>query len=305
MVSRIYFWSELLSLTKLERLLSSFSSYDFGINLAIDPSRFNRIKPIVKKCQIENIELNLWPLLSRDQGYWINLWNLNLQKDWINRILSEYPSISAILLDLEKPINFTGIKGILKLRKLERSIPKKVVQDKLESLVDLIHDNGKDAVSTSYGGIPLGLQPRPSNADFYSYMIYLSFIMRFSSIETRKNIIHYCASKIIKDHGLEKSAIDLGLTYAGVVNQKLMNFLGLLDLDELVDHISVCLHSGIRRIQIFSIDNFYKSIDDVLEKMSSIKPHAPPVLSRNKGKGFMLKAYRRFLFPKKKDLGRF
>ena len=73
--------------------------------------------------------------------------------------------------------------------KLEKIVPDEIAKQKLEELVDLIHDYGKKVVSTSYGGIPLGMNPRPSNADYYSYMVYTSFIKKVANKETRENII--------------------------------------------------------------------------------------------------------------------
>ncbi|MHA1293798.1 MAG: hypothetical protein ACTSQJ_14170, partial [Promethearchaeota archaeon] len=200
--------------------------------------------------------------------------------------------------------NFKGIKGNIMLGKLQRIVSKKEVKEKLNQIVNNIHDHGKKAVSTSYGGIPLGLQPRPSNADYYSYMVYLSFILRFSDIPTRKDIIFYTANKIRKDHGRDKAAIDLGLTYAGVVKAGLMNALGFLDLEEVARQIEISLFAGIKRIQIFALDNLTKDIDKWLERITTLKPKRPPLFSGEKT-GFLLKAYRKVLFPRDRNLSNF
>jgi len=307
MDANLYFWSELLKVEHLIPVIPKLSSYEIGLNLAVTPRRLRNkyIEKVVKECERNNVELNFWPLLSKKQGYWVNAWNLDVQVKWINHLLNKFPTISAYLLDLEKPINFKGIKGIIMLGKLKEIVPKQKIKEKLNEIVNNIHDHGKKAVSTSYGGIPLGIQPRPSNADFYSYMVYLSFILRVSDINTREDIIFYAADKIRKEHGQKQGAIDLGLTYAGVVTEGLMNFLGFLDIDEVARQIEICLFAGLKRIQIFALDNLTKKIDTVLEKLSGLEPRKPPIFYPEKKSGFMLKAYRKVLFPRDRDLSRF
>jgi len=301
----LFFWTEFLDLNILKRIISKLGSYNIGLNLAITPKRLSKITPIVKECEYNNVILNFWPLLSKKQGYWVNAWNLDVQAKWIDYLLKNFPTINDFLLDLEKPINFRGIKGKIMLSKFKKIVPETLVKEKLNSIVDNVHDHNKKVVSTSYGGIPLGLQPRPSNADYYSYMVYLSFILRISDINTREDIIFYCAHKIRKAHGKKKAAIDLGLTSAGVLGEGFMNFLGFLDLHELSRQIEICLFAGLKRIQIFSLDNFAQSIEKVLEKITSLKPRKPPLFFPEKKSGFMLKAYRKVLFPRDRDLSKF
>jgi len=234
----------------------------------------------------------------------VNAWNLNVQAKWIDHLLENFPTVSSYLLDLEKPINFKGIKGMIMTGKLKKIIPESKIKEKLNNIVEKIHDHGKKAVSTSYGGIPLGLQPRPINADVYSYMVYLSFILRISDIPTRRAIIFYVANKIRKEHGQEKGAIDLGATYAGVISAGLINALGVLTLNEIIRQIEICLYARLNRIQIFALDNLTKDIDSTLEKLTSVKPTKPPQITGEKT-GFMLKAYRKVLFPRDRDLSKF
>ena len=223
---------------------------------------------------------------------------------WIDRLLDKFPTVSSYLLDLEKPINFKGIKGMIMTGKLKKMIPESRVKDKLNSIVDSIHDHGKKVVSTSYGGYPLGLQPRPNNADYYSYMAYLSFYLRFSDIPTRRAIIFYVANKIRKEHGQDKAAIDLGVTYAGVISAGLINAFGVLSINEIIREMEICLYAKLKRIQIFALDNLTKDIDSTLERITSAKPTKPPQITGEKT-GFMLKAYRKVLFPRDRDLSKF
>jgi len=306
MDAKLYFWSELLKIDYLLPTIPKLASYKIGLNLAVTPRRLRDkyVEKVVRECEKNNVELNFWPLLSKTQGYWVNAWNLNVQAKWIDYLLENFPSVSSYLLDLEKPINFKGIKGIIMTGKLKKLIPESKVKEKLVKIVDNIHDHGKKVVSTSYGGLPLGLQPRPSNADYYSYMVYLSFILRISDIPTRRAIIFYVANKIRKEHGQEKGVIDLGVTYAGVISGGLINALGLLSVNEIIREMEICLYAGLKRIQIFALDNITKDIDSTLEKLTSIKPTKPPQITGEKT-GFMLKAYRKVLFPRDRDLSKF
>ena len=253
MNGKIYFWSELIRPNLLKPFLEKLGTYKYGLNLAITPKRLEKIDSFIKICEKNDIELNFWPLISKRQGYWINRWNVNVHKKWIHYLLETYPTVSAYLLDLENPINFTGIKGIVANHKLNKTISNEDIKMKLEAIVDDIHDHGKKAISTAYGGLPLGLNPRPSNADFYSYMVYTSFIKKLSSKETRQDIIYYCAKKINEEHGNEKAAIDLGLTTYGIYLRWLSNIFGYLDLSELLDQIAICLYIKLKRIHIFSL----------------------------------------------------
>jgi hypothetical protein len=295
MNEKIFFWSELLKFKFLKPVIPKLNSYNIGLNLAITPKRLLKVGEIVKQCEKNDVELNFWPLLSEKQGYYINRWNFKVQAKWIDYLLENFPIVNSYLLDLETPLNFGGLKGIILNSKLNKLVPDDEAKKKLESIVNNIHDHGKRAVSTSKGGIPPGMEPRPSNADYYSYMVYLSYIKRFSDNETRENIIYYCAKKIRKEHGQDKAAIDIGITNYGIQLVGLTNFLGYLDLEELVKQIEVCLYSKLKRIHIFSLDNMTKEIDKWLENISSAKPKKPP-LFRSEKRGLMYKAYKKFLF---------
>ncbi|MHA1147319.1 MAG: hypothetical protein ACTSR8_03650 [Promethearchaeota archaeon] len=297
MTTKIYFWSELLSFEKLLPVIDKLANYKFGLNLAITPQKFNNVNVIVNECEKSNVELNFWPLLSQKQGYWINRWNINIQYKWFILLLENFPSINSYLLDLEDPINFRGIKGRVMNSKLNKIMPDEIVRQKLENLIDLIHDYDKKVVSTAYGGIPLGMNPRPSNADYYSYMVYTSFIKRVTNKDTRENIIFYCADKIRKEHGREKAVIDLGITYYGIINKKLMDFLGYLSLKELVSQIGICKFAKLKRVHLFSIDNMVKDIDIWLEAIDNAQEKKPPLFFTEK-KGFMYRAYKKVLFSK-------
>lgn len=306
MDTKLYFWSELLKIDSILPTIPKLGSYKIGLNLAVTPQRlkYGYVDKVVKECEKNSVELNFWPLLSKKQGYWVNAWNLNVQAKWIDYLLNNFPTVSAYLLDLEKPINFKGIKGMIMTGKLKKLIPESKVKEKLVKIVDNIHDHNKKAISTSYGGIPLGIQPRPSNADYYSYMVYLSFILRISDIPTRRAIIFYIANKIRKEHRQEKAAIDLGVTYAGVISAGLINALGVLCVNEIVRQMEICLYAGLKRIQIFALDNLTKDIDSNLERITSAKPTKPPQITGEKT-GFMLKVYRKVLFKREKNLSEF
>ncbi len=294
---KVCFWSELLNPKWLIPCVQKLGSYDIGLNLAVTPQRLAQTKELTKICEKQRIELNIWPLLSKRQGYWVNKWNINIQSKWFARLLNEFPTARAFILDLEKPINFQGIKGFTLKKKLENLVSDNVAREKLEKLVDLLHDHGKKVISTAYGGIPLGMSPRPSNADIYSYMVYTSFVKRVSSPDTRQNIAYYCAEKIKREHGSEKGAIDLGLTSYGIISKGLTDFLGYLDLNEILAQIRVCLYANLERIQIFSLDALPKILDSWLEKISAISPEKPPLM-HNEKKGFMYRAYKKVLFSK-------
>ncbi|MFX0039959.1 MAG: hypothetical protein ACFFCY_17910 [Promethearchaeota archaeon] len=299
---KIYFWSELLRPKLLIPFLEKIGNYNFGLNLAITPNRLKELNHFIKICVKNDVELNFWPLISIKQGYWINKWNIKVFEKWIAYLLENFPNTSAYLLDLENPINFTGVTGIILKRKLNTLISNEDIRFKLEALVDKIHDFGKKVISTTYGGIPLGLSPRPSNADFYSYMVYSSFIKRISSEETRQNIIYYCANKIRIEHGLQKAAIDLGITTYGIYQRSLSNILGYLDLNEILNQIAICKYLKLSRIHIFSFDNMTIEVDKWLENISNVRPKPPPS-SHSMKLGLMYYIYEKLLF--KMDLTKF
>jgi len=299
---KVYFWSELLTFDRLLTLIPRLGTREMGLNLAITPEKARKVNRVVRECDNNDVELNFWPLLSKEKGYWINRWNINLQEKWFGFLLEHFPTISSYLLDLERPINFKGIKGNIQNAKLKKIIPDGLVRRKLEDLVNKIHDHGKKVVSTSYGGIPLGMNPRPSNADWYSYMVYTSFVNRVANKDTRENIIFHCANKIREEHGQEKAAIDLGLTYHGIINKGLIDFLGYLSMKELTSQIGICKYAKVNRVHVFSIDSMTKNLNQWFDAIESATPKTPPLLMSGK-KGFMYRAYRKILFSK--DLNAF
>ena len=151
--AKYYFWSEFLKFDYLIPIIPKLGSYKIGLNLAITPKKLSRVSSIVKECEKNDVELNFWPLLSRKQGYWVNAWNIDVHIKWIDYLLKNFPTVSSYLLDLEDPIEWIyTVKGIVKIKKLNKLIPVEKVIEKMNSIVDKIHDYNKLAVSTSYGG---------------------------------------------------------------------------------------------------------------------------------------------------------
>jgi len=300
---KIYFWSEFLKFEYLIPIIPKLGSYEVGLNLAITPKKLSRVSNVVKECERNGVELSFWPLLSRKQGYWVNAWNIDIHIKWIDYLLKDYPTVSAYLLDLEDPIEWIyTLKGNVKIKKLNKLIPEDRVMEKMNSIVDNIHDYNKLAVSTSYGIFSFGAQARPSNADIYSYMVYTSLLNLISNKDTRLNIIYYASNKIKKEHGQQKGAIDLGITYAGAVKIKLVEKYFTLAVDELIQQIEICLFSKIRRIHLFAIDNITKNIDNTLERISNLKPKKPPLYMNGK-KGFTYRIYKKKTY--KRNLSQF
>ena len=81
--------------------------------------------------------------------------------------------------------------------------------------------------------------------------------------------------------------------------------MGFLDVEELERQIEICLFARLKRIHIFALDNLAKNIGEILERITDLKPRKPPLFYPEKKSGFMLKAYRKVLFPRDRDLSKF
>ncbi|MBD3352964.1 MAG: hypothetical protein GF364_15890 [Candidatus Lokiarchaeota archaeon] len=297
-----YFWSELLKLKFLEKSLTDLAEYGFGINLAVRPDLFNRVGTIVKQCNDLDVDLVFWPLLSYNNGYWVNAWNLSLQKRWIQKLMEQYPSVHTYTLDLEAPLNFKGIKGKIKTRKLAEIKHWRKVRQEMNELIDNMHNSGKKIISTNYPTNPSGRRaqgtPRPTNADYYSYMVYTSLFGIFGNDISKDNIVAYTGQKILNTHGPKQGIIDLGLTSGGV----LPKFLPVTTKERVVSEVSICKYLGFKRIHIFALDEIRKDIRSWMEELKNTRPKAPPLDENPSKLGLLFRIFRTFLLNESFDI---
>lgn len=290
-----YFWSELLKPRFVELSLKNLADHGFGIILAVRPNILDKILSIVKLCNDYSIDLNFWPLLSYNQGYWVNAWNLALQKQWIHKLMTQYPSVKTYAIDLESPLNFKGISGIIKTKKLAQIRPWQRVRSDMELMIDQMHNLNVKVISTNYPTNPSGRlkkgTPRPRNADFYSYMVYTSLFAIFGNDVSKDNVVAYAGKKILDAHGIEKSIIDLGLTSSGV----LPKFLPVTTLERIISEVAICKYLCFKRIHIFALDEIRRNVNDWMEAIKLVHPKKPPFEIDPSNLGVLFRIFRTFL----------
>lgn len=299
------FWSELLKPKYVMMALDDLAEYNFGINLAVRPSILDKIVPIAEKCNDYGIDLSLWPLLSYKNGYWVNAWNLALQRKWINKLMETLPSVEKYLLDLEAPLNFKGIKGRIKTRKLAEIRPWRQVRDDMEQMVSKMQNNGKKVISTNYPTNPSGRRkqgtPRPRNADMYSYMVYTSLFALFGNNISKDNVVAYAGKKILDAHGRDKGLIDLGLTSSGV----LPKFLPVTTKERILSEVAICKHLGFQRVHIFALDEIRNDVKKWMEEIRDVKSKKPPFSMDPSNLGILFRIFRTFLLSESLELEEF
>lgn len=300
--TKFYFWSELLKPKFVELSLKELADHGFGIILAVRPAIIEKVASIVKLCNDYSIDLNFWPLLSYKQGYWVNAWNLALQKQWIRKLMTRYPTVGTYALDLESPLNFKGISGMIKTKKLAKIRPWQQVRDDMESMIDEMHNRNIKVISTNYPTNPSGRlekgTPRPRNADFYSYMVYTSLFAIFGNDISKDNVVAYAGRKILDAHGMDKSIIDLGLTSSGV----LPKFLPVTTLKRITSEIAICKYLGFTRIHIFALDEIRKDVVDWMEEIKAVAPKKPPFEMDPANLGLLFRIFRMFLLNESLNL---
>lgn len=293
--TKFYFWSELLKPKFVELSLKYLAEHGFGIILAVRPAILEKIESIVKQCNDFSIDINFWPLLSYNQGYWVNAWNLALQKQWIHKLMIRYPSVKTYALDLESPLNFKGITGLIKTKKLAQIRPWQKVRADMEMMIDQMHNKNIRVISTNYPTNPSGRlkkgTPRPRNADYYSYMVYTSLFAIFGNDVSKDNVVAYAGKKILDAHGIEKSIIDLGLTSSGV----LPKFLPVTTLERIISEVAICKYLGFKRIHIFALDEIRRNVNDWMEAIKLVHPKKPPFEIDPSNLGVLFRIFRTFL----------
>jgi hypothetical protein len=289
-----HFWSELLKPKYLQKSLKYLADYGFGLNLAIRPAIIEKLSKVVNECMDYGIDLVLWPLLSFKDGYWVNSWNFELQKKWINKLLNRYPAVNTYTLDLEPPINFRGIHGLIKSRKLSQIRPWRRVREDMENLIDSMHEKKKKVISTNYPINPSNRRkagtPRPRNADFYSYMVYSSIFGLFGNSISKDNIVAYTGRKILDEHSSNIGIIDVGATSKGVLS----SFFPLSSLERIISEIAICKYLGLTKINIFALDYIRQDVVRWMEEIIAVKPKVPPFNDPTK-QGIIFKIFRKFL----------
>jgi len=277
------------------------AAYNIGIIQAIDVDRMDDFQALYNECVKHDVPVSLWPLLSEAQGYWINANNITVAKRFIGKLLDKYPKCKFVALDFELTKELHGIKKYVAGRQSVLPGYKDFYQSQLDDLVEMVHEKGLKLLNTTYPQMPdfyenLGLLT-PTNADFYSCMVYTSYFQSFFGEKLISNLecvaCTYYQALIYKEKYGKKAALDLGRISHGVIRSPLFT---LHSLEHIRKEISVALKAGVFNLQIFALDdNIFKyegKYDEFFNGISSCKPEIPRSLAEYlKNPGWIPRTY--------------
>ena len=296
-------WSEWIPYPSLQQRLPWLSQHFVRLHVAVredeyqDPVIRSQLVELFKDAKSKNVEVWLWPLLSKKNGYWFNQWNSEFYSDYTHQLIHDLEAEgvrpAGVSMDLEPPpevlASFLDLVSHFKIKKLLQESKKNVdlalfnkMQERVSELSKALHLKGikTHAVTTPFVledprhdqivqkifGIPL----QEKDFDYISFMAYRSEYERILGKMNPRVVYEY--SKRSKQQFGDKAAIDLGVV--GDISYP-HEIKGYKKPSELWKDISAAKAGGIDRIQVYALDGMNEEnwFEDVPAKkpMNSIK----------------------------------
>ena len=280
-VARLALWSEATPYLELKRRLPEFKEGHISLHVAVHeaeqiPEDFFEFYAAAQKL---DVEVRPWLLLTKQHGYWINKWNLELAEKLVRRFISEMRShglvVNWLTFDIEPPAelmhkleksggdkDLIGLLHILKHSSEDGSIVE--AQHELRNFVESLQKEGirVHAVTTplvlhdfenhemkiqSALGVPFQFIPW----DEVSFMVYREEYIRMLGQIGGDVVYQY--GKLAKGYFGEKTALDLGEVGSAVFPDI---FTGYTHSDELQTDLEAGLAAGIFKFHVYSLEGF-------------------------------------------------
>jgi hypothetical protein len=289
-------WSEWTSYNDLSKKISILKASNTRLHLAIKKDElheenFQKLIVLLKKAESEGVNYWLWPLLSKEEGYWPNQWNIktysNYVLDLLNKLKKHKLKPSGISIDLEPPpeklekyLLLIQKFKLFELHSFANSSINESLFEKAKKELRILHLKLKQQkITTHIVTTPFLLDEKNSIRlqkvfgipldnlafDYISFMAYRSEFERLVG-EMNSRLVYDYSLQARKVYG-NRAGIDLGVVGNIEFPHKLE---GYSDPNRLWEDISAAKAAGISSIQVYCLDGI--QTEDWIKDVEPIEP---------------------------------
>lgn len=268
--------------------------------LAVPEASFpsDALRDLLRDAATQRVELRIWPLLPRDQGYWPNETNIQRFDQYVGRILAwlkaQGLSAGAIIYDMEPAIAYSktleqanklGLGASVKLMRQHlnpaahamarqqliasvRAVQQAGLRAQCVTFPQVLDDLGdgdndlQDALDIPVHGVPW---------DEVSFMVYQSTYARMLGSWIGPDLIRAYSAAARAAYG-DRATIALGVVGKGGVMST--GFQLYKDPATLQQDIAAARAEGIKRLEVFSLDGMLTSAKPAawLSSLGGVQP---------------------------------
>ncbi len=289
-------WSEWTSYNDLSKKIEILKATNTRLHLAIkkdelNEENFQKLIVFLKKAELEGVNYWLWPLLSKEEGYWPNQWNIktysNYVLDLLNKLKKHKLKPSGISIDLEPPPEklekYLTLIQKFKLVELHRfassSIDESLFIEAKKELVTLHSKLKEQNITTHIVTTPFLLDEKnslrlqkvfgiPLDNFAFDYISFMAYRSEFERLVGKMNsrLVYEYSLQARKVYG-KRAGIDLGVVGNIEFPHKLE---GYSHPSRLWEDISAAKAAGISSIQIYCLDGIPS--EDWIKEVGPIEP---------------------------------
>lgn len=297
---------EVASLEEVEASLPLTAQHGYQLMVAAPVGDYPsaKLERLLHQASDLGVEVRLWPLISKADGYWPNEDNLNTFGQYVRKLLGWLQSrglkASAMIFDMEPAFAYseaiqksysTGITDAIKLMRGHLNpAAYAAAKQKLRALVQEVQaaglraqcvtfpqviDDQQDSDEDLQDALDIPVQGVPW--DEVSFMVYQSTYARMLGSWIGPALIRSYAADIHRAYG-KKGTMALGVVgKAGVMTQGATLY---PDPATLAKDVAAALAEGVPRVEVFSLDGmrFSGQLEKWLEALGNVQP-ARPVLN--------------------------
>lgn len=287
----------------IQDTLPSLAELHMSIIVAIQPSQLQSfgLVSLVREANRLNVNVLLWPLLEKEDGYWPNETNVTKFSSQVREILQwlkqENLKANAIVYDMEPAFQYSkaletafaqGVSSTLELMRahLDPNEFSEAKQQYIDSVQE-VQNAGLKAECVTFPMVLDDLQDNDSDLqdaldipvddipwDKISFMVYQSTFADSVGSWIGPGLIRSYAASAYSKYG-ERAAVALGIVgNASVMNEESKRY---ADPNILKEDIAAAIAENIKQIEIFSLDGMIETaqLNNWLTALTQISPKQP------------------------------
>jgi len=295
---KIAFYAEFLKLEELQKkeVVDLLEKYQLKLYIATSQEMLSSLAPILKEYQNRGIEFSLWPVLSEEDGYWVQERNLRKFSQFLDRIFEwakeNRIEVKEILVDLEPKqlkelAKKKGTSGDF-LRWARKTAKENIDKRRFEKskeicreIIEKIHSHQARATVTlsNFALEEIGFSGSTAAQDFLEAPV---FGLPWDRIDFQCYNSHILERSSFSHQDLTRTLYSLTVRAKKYYPGDLSFSVGLLDPEgfssqELLIDIEAVLAGGVSKVNVYSLDGLLKfpEPEKEIQKIFQAKPKRP------------------------------
>lgn len=247
-------------------------AHELRLLLAVPPQAIEEVPLVVRACEVQGVEVGLWPLLNDAQGRWVNTQSLELFETQLQRLVASLQEQGLkpreIVFDLEP--SFTETRALVQGRRRALRTPLRRPADpaaasRLEGLVAGVREQGIEATAaiapmlvwdaqanrTGWQRV-MGTPIQGVPFDRYEVIVYSSLLEGYARGLLRREdavglVGDFCATA--RRHFGERASVSLGVVQVGALGDERP----YRSVQELADDASVAQAAGLTQLSLHEL----------------------------------------------------